>query len=202
MAQGVWVKVFPPPPVVKPELPGLGGWADVTAASVSPTTYTDAAGVAWKCWTFLADGSLTLTAGMLDVLVVGGGGYGSSIQPGAGARIHHGATLFPAGVHPVAVSDGGNYTVDQSASPSSIGTVVICPSTGNATVASAAASVTGAGGTVANPKLGYTSSITGTPVTYATAAVAAPAPNTGDGAGRPVLTGNGSTGIVVVRRPA
>ena len=38
-------KVYPPP-VVKPELPGLGGWADITAVTGNPTKhqYKDAAG--------------------------------------------------------------------------------------------------------------------------------------------------------------
>ena len=181
-------------------LPGLGGWATITDTPTS--TYTDSAGVKWNVWTFTADGTINVTkAGLLDCLVVGGGGYGNGTYLGSGARVFAGITMMPVGAHSVLIADGGTWATDTASSSSAIGTVITAPATGSATVASAASSVTGAGGTTADPRAGLSSSITGTAVVYGTAAVLAPAPNRGEGRGADP-TGNGSSGIVIVRRPA
>jgi len=98
MAQGVWVKVFPPPPVVKPELPGLGGWAEISDAVVKTTTGAD--GVKWNVWAFYASGDHKLTvtkAGLLECLVVSGWA-GSQTDPSIGRRQAQRAVIqVPAG---------------------------------------------------------------------------------------------------------
>ena len=123
MAQGVWVKVFPPPPVVKPELPGLGGWADITAVMGSPKKheYTDVDGVDWTAYKWTSNGSVTLTDGLIDTLVVGGGSgwdtrvaSGHSGATGMGGQILYGLTkLQPPGTFTIEVGVGG--TADGSA---------------------------------------------------------------------------------------
>ena len=109
MAQGVWVKVFPPPPVVKPELPGLGGWADVTAVTGSPTKheYTDADGNDWTAYEWIADGSVTTTEGLVDSLIVGGGARGAT---GTGGGVIDSLAYLKNGVSTVSIGAGGAGT--------------------------------------------------------------------------------------------
>jgi hypothetical protein len=188
MAQGVWVKVFPPPPVVKPELPGLGGWADITAVTGSPqiTTYTDASGTNWKVWTFTADGSITCTAGLLDCLVIGGGGNGPIPSlAGVPGVVSEGLHQFTAGVQAVVVGPEG-------------------PLNGNTTVSSIgslAVRVSGDGFSRAGSGTAYTSSITGTAVAYCQPWDISPKSYGGAGFG----TGGdvyAHPGVVIVRVPA
>jgi hypothetical protein len=192
---GVWVKVFPPPPVVKPELPGLGGWAEVSDTPTS--TYTDTAGVKWNVWKFTANGTLNVTtAGLLDCLVVGGGAglLEPDAYPGSGGTTIVGVYTIPAGAIPVVIGAGGannSVVVNTLSGASSLGTLTAVPT---------AAVGIGSGWTAAAPRTPLTSSITGTALTYGEANSAACRPNHGDGGSS--LSRPGSTGVVIVRRPA
>jgi hypothetical protein len=90
-------------------LPGLGGWAEITAVTGSPqeTTYTDTNGTTWKVWTFTGAGSITTTAGLLDVLVVGAGSGASPQGGGGGGGVRTGIHLIPATTHAVTVGAAG-----------------------------------------------------------------------------------------------
>ena len=95
-------------------LVGVGNWAQVTATTGSPTTgtYTDANGVAWKYYQWTASGSFTATAGLIDVLVVGGGGAGGggAGQGGDGGHAIYGPQSFTAAMHTVTVGGGGSQS--------------------------------------------------------------------------------------------
>ena len=78
---GVWVKVYPD--AAEPGLPGLGGWADVTIVDgTSGNRYTyKADGVDWVAYEWTDDGTITTTDGLLDMLLVSGGGAGLEDLP-------------------------------------------------------------------------------------------------------------------------
>ena len=63
------------PECPEPELPGLGGWAEITDVSGSPKRYAypDPANPEWVAFEWTGDGELTTTAGLADTLLVGGG---------------------------------------------------------------------------------------------------------------------------------
>ena len=86
------VFVLSDPKVEEPGLPGLGGWADVnsvTGASGNRYTYT-ADGVDWVAYEFTDDGTITTSGGLVDALVVGGGGGNYHSNAGYGGRIIYG----------------------------------------------------------------------------------------------------------------
>jgi hypothetical protein len=196
---GLWVKVFPAPPAVKPELPGLGGWADISDAPTS--TYTDGNGVKWNVWRYTANGTLNVTkAGVLDCFLLGGGGASKSVvasgsgdwamNRGIEGDYLEGIHAVAAGALPVVVGAGGAVGTAQPADwgqPSKLGTL--------------ATHHAGRGFTYDS---GVVSSITGSAVTYGGVA-APPVANLGQGhawVSASSTPGSGSSGVVIVRRPA
>jgi len=176
-------------------LSGLGGWADISDTPTS--TYTDANGVKWNVWTFNADATLNVAkGGLLDVFLIGCGGPAAAGVSGGGGGVVDGTRHLPAGALPVhvgktkitAVGWNGGAMGDRS----SIGTL--------ATAFSFVEQGSGSLGldTPANREKGVTSDISGTATEYGIGFAVTPRPGHGDG-GR---AGDGSDGIVIVRRPA
>jgi hypothetical protein len=192
---GKWNLDIAAPPAV---LPGLGGWADITATTGSPTKhpYTDANGQAWVAYQWTGNGSVTTTDGLVDLLMIGAGacrGGSSTVIGGSGGRLVTGLRKVTATTNTVTVAPPN--TTGGASLPSLFGSestgVMVYP------LGDAPALNHGAGGTVANPKLGAQSSITGTVVTYGAAEDPS---NFGGGAsaGMNPLVG----GVVIVRVPA
>jgi hypothetical protein len=184
--------------VVKPELPGLGGWADVTAVTGNPVkrTYTDATGVSWTSYEWDGNGSLTCTAGLLDIFAIGAGGeWVSSMgaRPGGGGRWLRGPMLFTAATHTVTVglhvASMGNSSIIGPAK-----TAIVGPSGQD-----------GAGRGITNTTDPYVGIMddraTGTPVEYGNAKGAAAHPlNSGHGGWSDHTAG--ASGVVIIRVPA
>ena len=176
-------------------LSGLGGWANITATTGSPTKheYTDADGNDWTAYEWTGDGTVTTSDGLVDALVISGGSIGATHPQGG--RITYGIDKL-SGVIPVVVDGPGG-----SSAGGRLGDIKV-PSIGGA---NQAANVIGAGGygTTSSDKVnGVLSDITGSPVEYGTALTS--------GANTPVVNGNlgpagpGSAnreGTVIVRVP-
>lgn len=112
------------------ELPGVGGWATVTAVQGATTSnsYTDSDGMTWKAWTWknprvmTAGGSIAATRdligsittgeeGLIEVLIVAGGGSGFSNAGGGGAGgVIASIVDVPGGEKDVYVGSGGQNT--------------------------------------------------------------------------------------------
>jgi len=197
MAQGVWIKVFPPPPVVKPELPGLGGWADITAVTGNPTKhqYKDAAGVDWVAYEWTASGTITTTAGMVDSLVVGGASGTSNMWGNAG-RITAGTMLIPAGSNTVSVGTGGTSLAKDWGQGSVLGPYSVPMVT---LVTGSLYQVAGSGYDLATRLHGFPSSITGVSLMYAEVTAT---PRANSGSASTAQNTAGSSGVVIVRVPA
>jgi len=81
--------------------------ASYSATTGSPTITT----VGGKsCLVYNASGSVTLTAGLMDVLIIGGGGAGYLGGGGAGAHVYMTSLYFAAGTHTITVGAGGSGT--------------------------------------------------------------------------------------------
>ena len=131
---------------------GSGTKATVSATTGSPTITTVGTRTVYK---FTGAGSITTTAGEVEVLIVGAGSA-SGGSDGNGARIMTGTQTLTAATHTVAVGAAGGAT-------SSVGTL----SSGQIGRAFNAGNRSGAGGTAAAPLTPFTSSIDGTSRTYA-----------------------------------
>ena len=86
-------------------LPGLGGWATITAVSgtYTPHTYND--GVTdWVAYEFTANGTITTSAGLVDMLVVGGGQRTSTSA--SGGLVNDGMQLLASTTHTLTVASG------------------------------------------------------------------------------------------------
>ena len=169
-------------------------FAEVTATTGSPTTgtYTDADGT-WRYYKWTGAGSVTLTAGLVDVLVVGGGGGGvAATWNGMGGSVVTGLQYFAAGTHTVTIGSGGpgaSGAVASGGGSSAIGSVKTAKSNmGNQ-------DQWGAFGTYYP---GPTSSITGSSVEYARGSAPTPRANFGDGGSESGNT-SGSAGTVIIR---
>ena len=158
-------------------LPFSGGSAKatVTATTGSPTITTVGTRTIYK---FTGSGSITTTAGEVEVLIVGGGSN-SGGSDGNAARIMSGIQTLTAATHTVAVGVLG--------ATSSLGPL----NSGPSGRAFNAANRTGAGGTTAAPLTPFSSSIDGTSRTYAA----------GEGFGGSSTTfgdGGGFAGVVII----
>ena len=96
---------------------GGGGieWATITAMTGSPTrfAYTDVDGVAWYAFRWTASGSITVEAGYVDALMVGGGGGNSGGwggMAGGGGGVTRGLVLLGAGSNSISVGGAGGYS--------------------------------------------------------------------------------------------
>jgi hypothetical protein len=88
---------------------GLGGWADITAVTGSPSKhpYKDADGMDWVAYQWTADGSITVTKGLVDRLLVSGGGGEAHGAFGNGGYVVQGVTLITAATHLIKVGAAG-----------------------------------------------------------------------------------------------
>lgn len=186
---------------------GIQNWATVSAVTGSPTTgtYTDADGVGWTYWQWTGNGSVTTTAGVVDALIVGGGGgnfrhlsRGDNFAGGGGA-VFEGIKAIGSGTHNVVVGanganrqgyDGGDANQTYGFA-STIGTAFDSGRT--------AYGFHRPPGQTANlTSIPYTSNITGTPLL-----VGSINGNGGVyGAGSPNNTGASTAGVVIIRVPS
>ena len=193
-------------------LSGLGGWAEITATTGSPTKheYTDADGNDWTAYEFTGDGTITNTAGLMDCMIISGGAFGTASYSGAGGRTITGTQLVPAHVGETVVVGAGGTNSMYYGTASGFGAI------GVTKTATSPQALGGAGGyqkvpgavesgnqanddsNCADISSPLTSSITGAPQTYGMASRSAPRPNRGDGGTR---NNSGSSGVVIVRVP-
>ena len=70
---GVWVKVYGTP-TPDPELPGIGGWGEITGVTGTGTKYEYSEnGLDWSVFEWSTDGTFTTSAGLVETLIVSGG---------------------------------------------------------------------------------------------------------------------------------
>jgi len=197
---GVWVKVYPD--AAEPGLPGFGGWADVTTVtgdSGNRYTYKDIDGFDWVAYEWTDIGTVTMTEGLADALLIGGGmGYMNNLSnSGGGGSIVTNILNFEGGIHNVDIGVGkpaGNNFEQYTGTPTSVGPIH--------TGYSYAAGFSYSGTTTDNddPRgTPYPSSITGSPETYAGGKVNSTS-RLGDGGAN---AGNsGKNGVAIIRVPA
>lgn len=182
-------------------LAGAGGWATISAMTGSPTrfAYTDANGIPWYAFRWYdsninnaVSGSVTVSAGVMDVLLVSCGGYcNGANDTGNGGPVLAGIMPFTAGSK--TISNAGAVAGGTCGPRSICGPYASmpCPDATNS------ANAVGAGGTGAGSFTGVTSSITGTAVEYGPANS-----NTAiGGGGRSGINEYGRNGGVIVRVP-
>ena len=107
---GIWVKVFP-----QEAVPGIGDWAKITGMTGDPqrVDYTED-DFEWTSFQWSGGAvspSVTVTEGLLDVLIVGGGAAASASFSGGAGGVIHGVQEFAAGTHTIIVGTtktGGN----------------------------------------------------------------------------------------------
>ncbi len=153
----------------------IGGYADVSATTGSPTVSTVTVdGDAGTLYDFGANGSITMTAGRARVTVIGGGGgYWASNGDGTAGEVVDGWFDFTAGTHTVTV--GANVAGLGDGGKSSIGSIV-------GANGGQAGGYMGAGMWIAGTRAaGKPSGITGSSVTY------------GKTGGTPTYYGDGGT---------
>lgn len=182
------------------ELPGIGGWSDITAVTGSGTKYSYTAdGQDWSCFEWTTDGSVTTTDGLVDSLLVSGGmGYMNNLSnSGGGGSIVTNILKIADGEHVIEIGEGkpaGNNFEQYTGTPTSVGSIH--------TGYSYAAGFSYYGTTTDNvPERGepYPSSITGNPETYAGGKKNSTT-RLGDGGAN---AGNaGRSGAVIIRIPA
>lgn len=165
-------------------------WATVTATTGNPIkgTYTDSAGD-WTYYKWPGAGSVTVTEGMADLIVAGGGGaaYAATATSGAPGYIITGINAIPAGTHSITIGgSGGSY---EGGFPTTFGPFTAMGGPGRVMVG--------------NHWNEFVSSITGTPVTYGGASTGNGTPaNTGAGGASPSGSWTGCTGVVILRVPS
>jgi len=94
-----------------PGLPGVGGWATITAVSGTYTQpryeYTDADGMDWIAYEWTDDGTITTSDGLVDALIVGAGG-----PTGGPLNYTYMGYGGAGGVHAGAISLNGNSPIN------------------------------------------------------------------------------------------
>jgi hypothetical protein len=191
------VKVWP----ADTGLPGLAGWADITTVTGSPKKYeyTDAQGFDWTAYEWVADGNLTVTEGLVDALIVGGG-VSNPGEWAEGGDVFEGIMLLSAGVTNVLVGGGARPIGSQFGKViARSGTQTVMPLV--LPMGAGARAYSGFPGAytpgVVDPALanGVHSPITGVDVEYGKSHVGTPGVNPGDGGSV------GKPGVVIVRVP-
>jgi hypothetical protein len=175
------------PEYVNRGLQGVGNWASVTATTGSPTTgtYTDGNGTSWKYYRWNGSGSVTVTAGTIDLFAISGGAAGATGggNVGAGGRAVYGIHSLTASTHSISIGGGGAPSGwANSGTASVIGPI----NTG----------VSGIGLTASS----YTSSITGSSQSYGLQGQSSPRANSGDGGNNSAISG--ASGTVIIRVPS
>lgn len=176
---------------------GIDNWAIVSAVTGSLTTgtYKDADNVEWKYYRWTGNGSVTLSAGIVDALLVGGGGGAGPNGTASGGRINYGVLSLSGGTHTVTVGAGGAASNYASGRWSGLGPYIVGDIKG--LNGSGSGEVNGGDST----NFGIASSITGTSVNYgvkdATGNLVA---NTGSTSVS--LSVAGTAGVVIIRVPS
>lgn len=194
-----------------------GAGAAAISSPAATGQYTDGSGDTWDYFSFVTSGTLVVdTAGLLDVLCVGGGG-GCTTSTGAGGgggfrRVN--SLYVDAGSLTVTVGAGGS--AGSAGNESSLGTLVVAGkggrglSGGGSDIHAYSSGATGGGvggfttsGNSANGNGGFGliyDDITGSSVGYAQGAVTgATGAEKGSGAGPRGTNASGREGIVIVR---
>ena len=117
-------------PLANPgELPGIGGWADVSNVNGTGTKYEYTAnGEDWSAFEWTTGGSVTTSDGLLDALLVGGGmGYMTNLNnSGGGGSIVTNIVEIAAGDHVITIGEGkpaGNTFAEYTGTPTSLGAI-------------------------------------------------------------------------------
>ena len=168
-----------------------GGLSWATVSNTPTGTYTGDDGHTYAYYLFESDGTLTVTtAGLLEVLLVGGGGGrpGNLVTPGSGAYLVTGLHPFDAAPHAVTVGAGGSYSDTKFIGGiSTLGAL----STGVATY--------GGGGAGTGSGRCFQSVITGEPLNVSgNRQYSTPTPTYGGGGGQTKLQ-NGQPGVVIAK---
>ena len=176
---------------------GLGKWADVTVVNnggfaTQKHEYTDADGIDWTAWEFGLDGDFTTTEGLIDALIVGGGGSpaAGNVIVGAAATPMRAIRKLSAGKHTVTVGMSGFPSGDDAMRH------------GNNSTIGAFIGYGGRYGFVEN--LNISDDITGSIRTYGLSGVVGLPPQWPQGFGGGVQGGNGrpgGSGVVIIRVP-
>ena len=113
---GIWVKVFPDDDGGGGELPGIGGWADVSAVTGTGTKYEYTAdGMDWSAFEWTDDGSLTIQSeGVVDMLLVASGSSESNNAGGKGGGVISGVESFYSGKQDIVIGKSGGSDVAAS----------------------------------------------------------------------------------------
>jgi len=168
---------------VKGNPSGAFVWAQV---SNTPTgTYKGSDGHTYAYYLFKSDGTLTVTTeGLLDVLLVAGGGGGTLDKSNGIGAWSAGLHVMNADTYTVTIGRGGmggGNPKEASGTPSSIGGI--------------ASPIGGWGNQYSSPLV---SDITGANVTYCKPRQGSPRPNHGDG-GESLDNTNGASGVVIAK---
>ena len=99
-----------------PEIPGVGGWATITAVTGDYTKYPYNDGVMdWVAYEWTGDGTLQTSGGLVDALVVGGGGPAMSTTGwGGGGYLVSGLRTVPTTADITIGQGGGKANWDTS----------------------------------------------------------------------------------------
>ena len=171
---GVWVKIYPPEAV-----PGIGDWSNVTAMTGSPTRvdYTEE-GFEWTSFQWSGGGSITVTEGLMDTLIVGGGAAASGSFSGGAGGVLHGVQDFTPATHTILVgttptggsnTDGGRSAIGDDSIGGGL-TRAACPNGFKDYESGGYGAGAGSTGDATNADTGgpgYVSSINGTSLEYA-----------------------------------
>jgi len=172
-------------------LPGVGGWATITAVSGVYTNpryeYKDADGTDWVVYEFTDNGTITTSGGIVDALLVGGGSYRTASARFCSGRVNEGFLLIGE-FHTITVGKGQQTQSPTWGSGSAISGVV----------EQGPAPYPGTGGFVGAgtaPNGGVISKITESEVNYAAHSLGTPGGSTATNASV------GLDGVVVIRVP-
>ena len=111
------------------ELPGIGGWADITAVDGSGEKYeyTTADGLEWSAWEFTEDGSFTIGSeeGLIEFLLVASATRHSGASSGGkGGAVLNGLELIDPGTTTTITvgktADAASYGSANGSAPSSL----------------------------------------------------------------------------------
>lgn len=169
---------------------------DVSATTGSPSITTSGTDTIYR---FTGNGSITFSkSGLAQILVVSGGsgGGGEYALDGAGGGIAYGTVVFEAATHTVTVGAGSTSVgATATGTPGGIGGTSAVGSYGSPLSTSYS---------VAGPNAPYTSSISGSSVTYGQAGQTSVVANTGNGGDKALCCSGragiaGASGVVIVR---
>ena len=101
-------------------LPGIGGWSDINSVTGTGNKYEYTAdGEDWSVFEWTADGSVTTSGGLADILIVGGGAAASSSFSGGSGGVLHGIQQISGGEQNILVgttpTGGNNFDGGRSA---------------------------------------------------------------------------------------